>query len=564
MFGEYSVIKDNKVMLKQRNNITPEGRKQILNMLSHNNKEVGYKKINHKGNISIEEVFNQYYYHKSKNITLPAIGKIVEISIKNLDTNKEVKKSDYYLTNYSLTITENTDKEVWYEVFVAYKNNSNKKYYSSFFEYGTVNHPFKGGRYPTLPENSIAQEVITQNNTLSYQEANRVLDIENKQKVDWGTAKITSDYKLDSYKNWFIITFGMIDEKIKVNLPIIDDDCYIQLPHKNILKDKIKITSIIDNNYISYYLGSNFTVDWENGIVHFIKNETNNICVTKNFYENVDSSDSSSYSNVGYKNNIVEIEYKWSCAKDIPELKNGVCGLYVNAKPSVVYNSSTYLETNYFGIGCFSCDYGNTWNGSVIPWKGQEIKNFNLLGTNSYYSHNMTGFFALGYKEEHVFLTLPYATISPTNFAFAFSTNGENSFFMKNLVFLTNSATPNSPCEILLSNQKTINDDSSTSDSNSVVEIKTKVEWCGIKEDENGSVYAEWKGYLYPDEGNEIDFKSVNMLFSNTLTETSEIKYPDSANIKFSSTDFEETWQKNANETIEVSYKIFFSNNSSK
>ena len=115
MFGEYSVIKDNKVMLKQRNNITPEGRKQILNMLSHNNKEVGYKKINHKGNISIEEITDDNY------ITLLPEYYLRPYSPHYIDEKEfmdELKNIDKEIIKFYEVL-----KDEKYDFWVSYKRN---------------------------------------------------------------------------------------------------------------------------------------------------------------------------------------------------------------------------------------------------------------------------------------------------------------------------------------------------------------------------------------------------------------------------------------------------------
>ena len=76
MFGEYSIKQKNIVV---KNNITEKGKKQILNILSKNEKEVGYKKINHKGNIYPEITQTQYYYFKGDvSYIVPCYGEITE------------------------------------------------------------------------------------------------------------------------------------------------------------------------------------------------------------------------------------------------------------------------------------------------------------------------------------------------------------------------------------------------------------------------------------------------------------------------------------------------------
>jgi hypothetical protein len=160
---------------------------------------------------------------------------------------------------------------------------------------------------------------------------------------------------------------------------------------------------------------------------------------------------------------------------------------------------------------------------------------------------NMTGFNSINTEFDHYFLTFPYTFINPTNFAFAFCTNGENSFQIRNLNFLVPDFPPFTLNEIeLISGEN---------------RIKKQVEWCGIGEEE-GKIFSEWKIYLDADEGNEMIFDSISTYFNNSMRELkdgwNEMQYPEVGNVKFSNALFSEQWEKNSDEVIEVSYRIYF------
>ena len=152
MFGEYSIKQKNIVV---KNNITEKGKKQILNILSKNEKEVGYKKINHKGNIYPEITQTQYYYFKGDvSYIVPCYGEITEVNI--VSKNKGVlSNSIFNVTTKKITLSSTT----WDEVKITLTCKTKKEYKSTFFDFGTVSHPYnylRSSSYKNLTSNVIA------------------------------------------------------------------------------------------------------------------------------------------------------------------------------------------------------------------------------------------------------------------------------------------------------------------------------------------------------------------------------------------------------------------------
>ena len=489
MFGCYKIKffdrnKLEKKSIYQKNSITELGKKKVLDMLSYN-------------------LSGSYGYKIAKNIT-----------------------NGYFLLN---------GKKI--------------EYYSSFFNWGEVSHPFNtSGSYSTLPESEIAKQVLTENYNLTEKQADRILSPENKKRVDWGlsdsqTSGSNNGYALSSYKTWFNVGIGMVDQEEKFTLPLlnengdlIDADNQIKLFGSPIYKKTVTLISETIPDSRPYVEGSDYKIDYDNGVLTILNDN-----LRKNLSE------------TGEKRNQIKITYTWNAARYIDELKNGICGVYINAQPSMKLDSSSSGYENYFGMGTFSCDNGKKWSGYSFPWKGLPLENINNNSTDARVGMNMTGFFSSNTEFDHYFPTFPYTFVNPTNFSFAFSTNGENSFQIRNLNFLV----PDFP-------SPTINEIEVVSENET---IKKQVEWCGIGNDDE-KFFAEWKMYLDADEGNDIDFSSIKSYFSNEMNNLkygwNEMQYPEYGDIIFSEANFLDdennptSWKKNNDEVVEISYRIYF------
>lgn len=482
--------------------------------------------------------------------------------IKFLDKNKSEKKS----VCQKNTITEEGRKKILdmlsYNLSGSYgykiaKNNGyfyldDKKveYYTSFFGWGEVNHPFNtSGSYSILSETEIAKQVLTENYNLTEKQADRILSPENKKRVDWGlsdskTSGSNNGYALSSYKTWFNVGIGMVDQEEEFTLPLlnensdlIDADNQIKLFGSPIYKKTVTLISETIPDSRPYAEGTDYNIDYDKGVLTILNNN-----LRKNLSETEE------------KRNQIKITYTWNAAKHIDELKNGICGVYINAQPSMKSDSSSSGSENYFGMGTFSCDNGKKWSGYSFPWKGLPLENINNNSTDARVGMNMTGFFSSNTEFDHYFPTFPYTFANPTNFAFAFSTNGENSFQIRNLNFLV----PDFPTP-------TINEIAVVSENE---KIKKQVEWCGIGEEEE-KYFAEWKMYLNADEGNDIEFSSIESYFSEYDMKDlkdgwNEMQYPEYGDIIFSEAKFLDaknnptSWKKNNDEVVEISYRIYF------
>lgn len=495
MFGCYKIKifnKNNveKKSIYQKNNITEDGRKKILDMLTYNPMGTyGYKKAENQGTFE-----------------------------------KDGKK-------------------------ISYRN--------SFFGWGSVSHPFnKEGSYTTLAETEIAKNILTENDSLTEEQADRILKVNNNLRINWGANKSETNgnnngYDLSSYKVWFNISIGMVDWKEEIELPLIDDenndiinaDNEIKLFGSPIYPNTVKIinTKIPDVKHYDEKKDENYrggdkyySVDYEKGVLK----------LSDDLREELQTKD----------RNEIKITYIWNGARYIDELKNGICGIYVNAQPSVKTNSSSYGSQNYFGMGTFSYDMGKNWQGYSFPWKGQPIENLDK-NSSPVFGKNMTAFYSTNTEFEHYFPTFPYTFINPTNFAFAFSSNGENSFYIKNLNFLVPDIPPFTIQEIGIVSGE--------------YEIKKQIEWQGVGE-ENGEVYAEWKTYLDINEGGGKTFDTIRTYFNektknakdgwneNTNDGWNEMEYPEFGQTIFSEAKFSESWEKTEDDLIEISYRIYF------
>ena len=495
MYGAYKISfldknKNEKKSIYQKNKITANGRKKILDMLSYNPVDTfGYKKA--------EKIYE---------------GTLV-------------------------------------------KDGKKRNYKSSFFGWKKTNHPFL--ETSEFSEVGYAKEVLTENGSLDERSADRILKTDNRLRISWGKNK-SGISELNSYKTWFVIALGIVEEVEEFALPIkdnsssssssstnesssssssiINDDNQIKLFGSPIYKVE-KVVSTNHNSPITYKEGSDYSIDYENGILT-VSDEMRK--------------------NLGGENEIIrneiEITYTWNGSRYIDELKNGICGVYVNAQPSVKSDSSSFGINNYFGMGTFSYDNGKTWQGYSFPWKGQpltEINKFTSYNNNAYVGKNMTAFFSLNTEFEHCFPTFPYSFISPTNFAFAFCTDEKNPFHIKNLNFLVPDFPPPTLQEIELSNGKN--------------SVKKQIEWSGVGNDDDGNVYAEWKTYLDLDEGNDITFTKINTYFSEKIYEIGddykgwvEMTYPETGKIDFSEATLENPIEKIEDDLIEISYRIYF------
>ena len=485
MFGCYKIKildKNNteKKSIYQKNSITGDGRKKILDMLSYNPATTfGYKKAN------------------ITNGTFELDGKICH-------------------------------------------------YKTSLFGWEKINHPFNFDNpnyssYKELLESETAKNIITENNNLSEEQSDRILKIENNLKVDWGcnnsqTSGSNNGYTLNSYKVWFNVGIGMVEqeEKFDLSLPIINADNEIKLFGNPIYKNTVELISETFPNAKPYIYESDYTIDFEKGILK-IKNEE----LKNSFFDES--------TNVSIPN-VLKITYTWNGARYIDELRNGICGIYINAQPSIKLNCSSIGEKNYFGMGTFSYNNGESWEGYSFPWKGIPLKEINKNSNDPRSGMNLTSFYSINTDFEHYFPTFPYTFINPTNFSFAFSSDGNNSFFVKNLNFLVPDFPPFTLQEIgLISDEK---------------EIKKSIEWSGIGNDENGT-FAEWKTYLDINEGNDLNFKSIQTYFNDNMKNLkdgwNEMEYPEFGNTIFSNAEFENEWIKQKDELMEISYRIYFS-----
>ena len=488
MFGCYKIKildKNNteKKSISQKNSITPEGKKKILDMLSYNpTTTFGYKKAN--------------------------------------------------IANGTFTL----------------ESGEICRYKTSLFGWKKINHPFNFDNpnyssYKELSESEIARQIITENNNLTEEQSDRILKIENNLKVDWGcnnskTEGSNNGYTLNSYKVWFNIGIGMVDQEETFDLSeegIINADNEITLLGNPIYPKTVELISTVVENAKPYTYGDDYIIDYSKGILT-IKNEE-----IKNAFYNKDSDKKIS--------NVLKITYTWNGARHIDELKNGICGIYINAQPSIKSNCSSIGANNYFGMGTFSYDNGENWEGYSFPWKGIPLKEINKNSNDPRSGMNLTSFYSTNTEFEHYFPTFPYTFINPTNFSFAFSSDGENSFFIKNLNFLVPDFPPFTLQEIgLISDAK---------------EIKKSIEWSGMGEDDTGT-FAEWKAYLDTNEGNGLEFKSIKTYFNNNMKNQekygwNEMEYPESGKTDFSEADFTQTFTKGKDELIEISYRIYFS-----
>lgn len=484
MFGCYKIKifnKNNveKKSIYQKNNITEEGRKKILDMLTYNPRGTyGYKKAENQG-----------------------------------------------------TFEKDGEK-------ISYRN--------SFFGWGSVSHPFnKTGSYTTLAETEVAKNILTENYNLTEEQADRILKVNNNLRINWGandsqTSGNNNGYDLSSYKVWFNVSIGMVDWEEKIELPLIGEnndtinaDNEITLFGSPIYPKTVTIISTKIPDVKPYIEGYDYSVDYEKGMLKLLRPDE----LRKNL-QTEDGQD--------IIRNEIKITYIWNGARYIDELKNGICGVYVNAQPSVKTNSSSYGSQNYFGMGTFSYDMGKNWQGYSFPWKGQPLENLNT-NSNPLFGKNMTAFYATNTEFEHYFPTFPYTFINPTNFAFAFSSNGENSFYIKNLNFLVPDIPPFTLQEIGIVSGE--------------YEIKKQIEWQGVGE-ENGEVYAEWKTYLDINEGNGKTFNTIRTYFNEKMKNTkdgwNEMEYPEFGQTKFSEAEFSESWEKTEDDLIEISYRIYF------
>ena len=514
--------------------------------------------------------------------------------ISVFDKNKNEKKSIYRKNN----ITKDGKKKIL-DMFsfrpngtFGYKkaekiyegsfqlNGKTCKYKSSFFGWGIVNHPFTSS---TLSETSIAKNVLTEGGSLSERDVDRILKTNNTLKIDWGkNISYTSDsssndggYGLNSQRVWFNIAFGTVEQTEKFVLPIIDDpeiekmgyftkyelgengnvtkpegvtivnaDGEIKLLGHKIYKGSVSVKGIVTTSPKNYTEGNDYQIDYENGKLIINSEMRENLYVEDN--SNTNNSNPESTENKIIRNEI-EITYTWCGAEYIDELKKGICGVYVNAQPSVQSNSSSSGNNNYFGMGTFSCDCGKSWGGYSFPWKGQPLENINFSNYSSE-GKNMTAFYSLNTEFEHYFPTFPYVFVNPTNFAFAFCSSGTNSFHIRNLNFLIPDFPQPSLQEIEL-----VGDDEKS--------IKKPIEWSGVGEDENG-IYAEWKTYIETTEANNMEINKVKTYFSNQMKNQESgwqtIEYPEIGTELFSEATFDDSQIKNNDESIEVSYRIYF------
>lgn len=489
MYGCYKINfldkknKSCKRSLLQKNSITDEGKKKVLDMLSYN-------------------LSGTYGYKIAKNI-------------HNGTFELEGKKFSYR---------------------------------SSFFGWGKVSHPFNEDSYTELAETEIAKQVLTENYNLTESQVDKILSTENKRRIDWGftdsqTIGSNNGYELSSYKTWFNIGIGMVEYEEKFTLPLINEtseimnsDYEIKLFGNPIYRNTVEVISEVIPDAKPYVEGRDYNIDYKDGKLKIINDDLRkNLSVS------------------GTIRNEIKISYVWNGARYIDELKNGICGVYVNAQPSMKLDSSSYGSQYYFGMGTFSYDNGESWTGYSFPWKGFPLEKINKNSIDPRAGMNMTGFFASNTEFEHFFPTFPYTFINPTNFAFAFCTNGENSFQIRNLNFLVPEFPP-----------FTINEIEIVSDSKS---IKKSIEWCGTGE-EDDKFFAEWKMYLNADEGNEIDFSIIRTYFDdkmkNLIDGWNDMQYPDKGEIMFSEANFLDesnnpsTWRKNSDEVVEISYRIYF------
>ena len=94
------------------------------------------------------------------------------------------------------------------------------------------------------------------------------------------------------------------------------------------------------------------------------------------------------------------------------------------------------------------------------------------------------------------------------------------------------------------------------------MEIKKPIEWMGAKTDENGEIFAEWKTYIDTEEANGTSFKRIKTYFSEKMKNTcdgwNELEYPEIGDVAFSEAEFPEVWEKENDEVIEISYRIYF------
>ena len=135
--------------------------------------------------------------------------------------------------------------------------------------------------------------------------------------------------------------------------------------------------------------------------------------------------------------------------------------------------------------------------------------------------------------------------MNPTNFAFAFCSDGTNSFHIKNLNFLIPNFSPSVIQEIEIVSQKT--------------SIKKQIEWAGMGQEGN-EIFAEWKTYIDTNEGNEVVFDKIRTYFTEKMKNTEsgwqEIELSDVGDVVFSEAPI--NLKKESNELIEISYRIYF------
>lgn len=448
------------------------------------------------------------------------------------------------------------------------KDGKTYNYYSSFFGWNEVNHPFnvniEDSGYKILKESEIAKQVLTQNNTLSEEQSNVILKKENNITLDWGTKSSTSGSNngenLSSYKVWFNIAIGRVDTEQKVELPINSDteesisEYEIKLEGYPIVKGSVVIKSdTIPENPI-YDEDKDYIVDYDKGIIKIINKE---------LFNNLSESD--------IINNTISISYTWCGTKYIKELKNGICGVYLYAYPSVNTNSSMWNNNNYFGMGCFSSDLGKTWGDVSFPWRGtpDNMKQFVSVGNDSRSCMPMTGFSTKNSKNEHYYLTMPWTFNQPTDFCFSYCSSGEYSFFIKNLLFIIPEIQPNIPQIIGLGT----NDSDEISFSNFV--LKKELEWAGVTYEQEDKEFlnpiATWKAYLDTDEGNDIEFKEIGLFFNNLETQekpgwgylvrTNENMELFSRAVFKNEEGLATSWTKTNDEMIEISYSLIFTEN---
>ena len=470
--------------------------------------------------------------YQKNTITDSGKKKILDMLSFNLTDTYGYKKADIHKGKFSL-------------------NGVEKKYKTSFFGWEQVSHPFNvlGSRI-TLPETEISKNTLTEKNNLSEEKADKILNIQNKTRIDWGSTD-SGTYSLDSYKVWFNVAIGVVDEIEEFELPLINETSEI-LNEENEIKllgtpiypNSVTLKSKVIANHEEYEEGKDFKINYKNGILKILNDELREI------KEKVNSKNSDNTSGLETPNNIrniIEITYKWNAARYIDELKNGICGVYINAQPSIKNDSSSYGEKCFFGMGSFSSNLGETWEGYSFPWKGTPLKKINEMNqTDARAGMNLTAFHSLNTEYEHYFPTFPYTFMNPTSFSFAFSSDGKNSFQIKNLNFLVPNFPPPTLQEIVLNNT-----------------IIKQIEWSGSGIDDNG-YFAEWKTCLDAEEAIGVSFTNISTRYSlaqikkNNINGWNEIEFPETGSETFSRATFEEAWTKE-NELIEVSYRIYFS-----